>query len=124
MANELVNWIEIPVADVARAKSFYESVFQFKIVELSVGGLKYPCFPNRAGDGFCGALVQYDYTAPGKRGPLVYFDSGDAMEEMLSRIVAAGGKIIQNRMEIAPGYGYSSIFEDTEGNMLALQGTN
>jgi predicted enzyme related to lactoylglutathione lyase len=36
--------------------------------------------------------------------------------------VSAGGKIIQDKKEIAPGFGFSAIFEDTEGNMLALQG--
>ena len=32
------------------------------------------------------------------------------------------GKVVQGKQEIAPGYGYFAIFEDTEGNLLALQG--
>ena len=41
---------------------------------------------------------------------------------MLARIASAGGKVVQGKQEIAPGYGYFAIFEDTEGNLLALQG--
>ena len=122
MAVELVNWVEIPVIEMARAKAFYEAVFEFRIVELEIGGEAYRCFPNREGDGFSGALVQYDFTQPGKQGPLVYLNSYGDMEAMLARIASAGGKVVQGKQEIAPGYGYFAIFEDTEGNLLALQG--
>lgn len=124
MAVELVNWLEIPVNDMARAKAFYETVFEFKTVDLEVGGEVYPCFPNKNGDGFSGALVQYDFTRPGKQGPIVYLNSYDDMEAMLARIASAGGKVLQSKQEIAPSYGYFAIFEDTEGNLLALQGHN
>jgi predicted enzyme related to lactoylglutathione lyase len=122
MAIEIINWLEIPAHDIGRTKAFYETVFQFKIVDLEVGGDIYPCFPIKNGDGFSGALVQYEFTSPGKTGALVYFDSRNEMNNMLGRIVSAGGKIIQDKKEIAPGFGFSAIFEDTEGNMLALQG--
>jgi uncharacterized protein len=122
MALEMINWIEIPVIDMARAKAFYENVFEFKIVEMEVAGEIYHCFPDRSGKGFCGALVQYDFTRPGNAGPLVYFESGRSMDAMIRRIVVAGGKILQAKQEIAPGFGYSAIFKDSEGNMLALQG--
>ncbi len=124
MAVELVNWVEIPVHDTARARTFYEAVFEFRIVDLEVGDGTYPCFPNKNGDGFSGALVQYDFTQPGKQGPLVYLNSYGDMEGMLVRITSAGGKVIQGKQEIAPGYGYVAVFEDTEGNLLALQGDN
>ena len=43
------------------------------------------------------------------------------MEGMLDRITSAGGKVIQGKQEIAPGYGYVAVFEDKGGNLLALQ---
>ncbi len=122
MAVEIVNWLEIPVSDIERARKFYESVFEFKIVDLPVGNEVYPCFPNKNGEGFSGALVQYEFTKPGKAGPLVYLNSYEHMDAMLLRIRSAGGKVIEGKKEIAPGYGYFAIFEDTEGNQLALQG--
>lgn len=68
MAVELVNWLEIPVKDMKRARKFYESIFDFKIIDLEIAGEVYPCFPNRENDGFSGALVQYDFTSPGNTG--------------------------------------------------------
>ena len=121
MAVEIVNWIEIPVDDLARAKNFYENIFEFEIVDLKVGDETYACFPNKDGDGFSGALVQYDFTKPGRNGPLVYLNPYDGIDKMIERILEAGGKIIQPKKEIASGFGFYAIFEDTEGNMLALQ---
>jgi predicted enzyme related to lactoylglutathione lyase len=122
MAVEMVSWIEIPAENVERAKRFYEAVFEFTIVNLDVGGEVYPCFPNKGGDGFSGALVQYEFTKPGNQGPLVYLNSYGHMELMLQRIAASGGTIIQQKKEIAAGFGFFALFEDTEGNLLALQG--
>jgi len=122
MAVEIVNWLEIPVVDMTGARAFYEAVFKFRIVDLEIGGDTYPCFPNRDGEGFSGALVQYDFTQPGKHGPIVYLNAYGDLEAMLARIVSASGKVVQAKQEIAPGYEYVAVFEDTEGNLLALQG--
>jgi len=122
MAVEIVNWLEIPVENMTRAREFYEAVFEFQFVDLEVGAEIYPCFPNRYGEGFSGALVRYDFTKPGKEGPLVYLNAYNDMDAMLSRIALAGGQVIKPKQEIAPGFGFFAIFQDTEGNLLALQG--
>lgn len=122
MAIELVNWLEIPVLNMERARLFYETLFKFKIIDLNINGEIYPCFPNREGKGFSGALVQYPFTKPGKNGPLVYLNSYDQMDKLLERVNEAGGKVIKPKEEIAPGFGFYAHFEDTEGNFLALQG--
>ncbi|WP_394801067.1 VOC family protein [Niabella ginsengisoli] len=49
MAVEIVSWIEIPVRDMKRAKQFYENVFQFKIVDLTIGNDVCQCIPNTSG---------------------------------------------------------------------------
>lgn len=123
MAVEIVNWLEIPVTDMGRARSFYEHVFDFKIVDMEVGKEIYPCFPDKNGEGFSGALVQYDFTKPGKNGPLVYLNAYNGIDVMTEKIKVAGGKLIKTKTEIAPGFGYFALFEDTEGNLLALQGS-
>ncbi|WP_294823928.1 VOC family protein [uncultured Flavobacterium sp.] len=121
MAIEMVNWLEIPVNDMARARKFYEEAFDTKLVDMNVDGQNYPCFPNKKDDGFSGALVQYDFTPLGSKGPLVYLASDDVVASV-ERVKAAGGEIVKGREEIAPGFGYFALFEDTEGNLLALQG--
>jgi predicted enzyme related to lactoylglutathione lyase len=122
MAIEIVNWLEIPVLDMQRARAFYESVFEFQMTDFKIGEETYPCFPNKNGEGFSGALVKYDFTKPGKSGPLVYLNAYGSVDKMIRRIISSGGKLVQPKAEIAPGFGYFAIFEDTEGNMLALQG--
>jgi predicted enzyme related to lactoylglutathione lyase len=122
MAVELVNWLEIPVLDMERARRFYEAVLDCKIVDMEVGDEIYPCIPNKNDDGFSGALVQYDFRKPGNDGPLVYLTASPDVETMVKRILEAGGSIIKERTEIAPGFGFFSMFRDSEGNTLAIQG--
>ena len=122
MAIEMVNWLEIPVTDMLRARRFYEAVFSFAIVDMEVNGEIYPCFPDKNGNGFSGALVQYDFTSPGKKGPLVYLNAQEGVALIAAKIKDAGGTIIKVPAEIALGFGYFALFEDTEGNLLALQG--
>ncbi|MDF2454975.1 MAG: bleomycin resistance protein [Cytophagaceae bacterium] len=121
MAIEIVNWLEIPYVNLKRAKHFYETLFDCQLVDMAVGEEMYPCFPNKNDEGFSGALVQYDFTKPGKNGPLVYLNAYGQMDVMISKIEVLGGKIIQEKKEIAPGFGYFMVFEDSEGNQLALQ---
>lgn len=124
MAVEILNWFEIPVINMQKAKDFYESIFETKLLDLEVGDEVYPCFPNKNGNGFSGALVQNQVSSPGNKGPLLYFTSYGDMDAMIKRIKTAGGKIIGEKMEIAPGFGFYALFQDTEGNLLALQDIN
>jgi hypothetical protein len=48
----------------------------------------------------------------------VYFISEEINEE-LSRVEAAGGKIIRSKQDIGD-YGFIALVEDTEGNMIGL----
>ncbi|MGC1206073.1 MAG: VOC family protein, partial [Flavobacteriaceae bacterium] len=56
---------------------------------------------------------------PSHAGTLVYFMSEDVQNE-LNRIEAAGGKVLQPKTEISPEHGFMGVFEDTEGNRIAL----
>jgi predicted enzyme related to lactoylglutathione lyase len=40
-----LNWFEIPAIDISRAKKFYESVFEIKMEEMEMPGMKYAMFP-------------------------------------------------------------------------------
>lgn len=122
MPIQLVNWLEIPVADMPRARAFYEALFEAPLHDFEIDGVIYPCFPDAEGEGFAGALVQYDFNGPGRRGPLVYLAASPDLDSMLARIEAAGGSIVQRKEEIAPGMGFMALFEDIEGNLLGLQG--
>jgi predicted enzyme related to lactoylglutathione lyase len=121
----VVNWFEIYTSDFARAKKFYTEVFKHELTDLPMGGsdnhpeMEYATFPsNESGFGTSGALVKIDMAKPGMGGTLVYFATEEINEE-LSRVEAAGGKIIRAKQDIGE-YGFIALIEDTEGNMIGL----
>jgi predicted enzyme related to lactoylglutathione lyase len=121
--HNVVGWFEIPVNDMDRAMQFYETVFGFKLSRNQMGPLDMAWFPwvdNGMGAG--GSLVYHpDQYKPSSDGTLVYLTawSGDVAVE-LSRIEAAGGKVLMEKKEISPEHGFMALFLDTEGNRIAL----
>ena len=124
MEMNMVGWFEIPVADMDRAKAFYESVFKIEISIHNFGGLLMGWFPDRGEvPGATGTLIQQESYIPSKEGTLIYFISDDVDNE-LSRIVEAGGSIYLKKTQISPEHGYMGVFIDTEGNRIALHSRN
>lgn len=114
-----VCWFDIYVADLTRAKSFYESVFDVKLVDLPPDWGKQSTFPfTDQGANTTGALVEKENFKPVENNTIIYFQSEDCITEE-SRIEAAGGKIIRNKMPIGE-FGFVSVFQDTEGNVIGL----
>jgi len=122
MDYNMVGWFEIPVADMDRAKKFYEAVFQIEISLEDFGGTQMGWFPADHGKpGAAGSLIQNkDWYKPSETdGVMVYFNSLDVQNE-LGRIESNGGKIIQPKTQIRPDIGYMAVFLDSEGNRIAL----
>ena len=44
-ATNALNWFEIPAIDILRAKKFYENIFEIKMEEMEMPGMKYAMFP-------------------------------------------------------------------------------
>ena len=60
-----VNWFEIPVTDLSRAKSFYETVLGVEITESEMGPNKMGWFPMEMGaTGSAGTLTSAMGTSP------------------------------------------------------------
>lgn len=121
----VVGWFEIPVANMERAIKFYETVFDYKLSRNQMGPLDMAWFPwqeNPDAAGCAGSLVYHeDFYKPSDNGTLVYFisPSGDLQNE-LSKINDAGGKVFVEKTQISPTHGYMAVFYDTEGNRVAL----
>jgi len=114
-----VNWFEIPVSDLSRAKSFYEACLSIKIAETEMGPNKMGWFPMEMGvAGAAGALIQGEGYRPSHDGSLVYLHV-DKIDPTLEAIGSAGGKTLKPRMSIGE-HGFVAQFEDTEGNRVAL----
>lgn len=115
----LINWIEIPVADFNRAVTFYSAILDLSITEAEMMGSKMGFFPSD-GTNVSGALVMGDGYTPSDKGIMVYLNGGSDLSHVLSRIEPNGGRIITGKTHIAPEMGYFAIFKDTEGNTIAL----
>ncbi len=119
--NHAISWFEIPVTDMARAKKFYETIFGFNLIDLEIGdGLKMAMFPTEEGT-IGGALNKHpDFYKPSQEGALVYLNASPDLQDVLSKVEGAGGKIIVHKTQISPEYGYMAVFNDCEGNRVAL----
>lgn len=116
----MVVWFEIPVTDMDRAKMFYEGVFNIAISLVDMQGITMGWFPSVEGSpGAMGALIQQESYIPSHKGTLIYFSSDDVAIE-LERVEKLGGKILQPKTLISPEHGYMGVFEDSEGNRIAL----
>jgi uncharacterized protein len=118
MANMTV-WFELPVVDLDRAIKFYSTVFGFQMRVQEFDGVPMGFFPMEGFDNG-GALVKGDDYQPSSRAATVYFNGGDDLSEPLSRVEAAGGKLVVPKTDIGEGMGYFAIFLDTEGNRVGL----
>jgi uncharacterized protein len=117
----LVNWIEIPVMDMDRAVSFYESSFKRSgFHKMSIGEFDYALFPCE--DKFnCGALVKSEFSKPSQDGVTIYLDGGKDLSTILERVEEAGGVVIMEKTYISPEAGFIGLFIDSEGNKIGLQ---
>ena len=116
-----IGWFDIYVADMNRAVSFYEAVLQQKLEPIGdpTGETQMMSFPTDMGVyGAGGALVKSIYARPGMGGTLVYFCVEDCANEE-SRAFAAGGKVVRSKFSIGE-FGWVTLCEDTEGNMVGF----
>ena len=119
MTNAL-NWFEIPVTDIDRAKAFYGEVLGSELKAFSVaelGDRTERMLPYQ--DGVGGALVQHDDYIPSQAGSVVYLNGGDDLSVPLGRVEKAGGKVLAEKMGIGEN-GFIAFFLDTEGNKVGL----
>ena len=116
-----LNWFEIPVTDLPRAKHFYQVAFGIHMEDMSMPGMEMAGFPMEMGSGkVSGALVKSDYSKPSIDGVLIYLNANPDMADVLDRILSEGGQIVMPKTLITPEIGYMANFIDTEGNRIAL----
>lgn len=114
-----VNWFEIPVTDMGRAKTFYEQILGVEITPAEMGPNQMGWFPMEMGRmGSAGTLIQGESYKPSHEGSLVYLHV-DQIDPTLESISAAGGKTLMPRTSIGQ-HGFIAHFEDSEGNRVAL----
>ncbi len=117
--NNSINWFEIPVLDFSNAKKFYESIMGYEMYTQDMMGYQmgfFKCDKEAVG----GAIVKGEGYVPSATGSLVYLNGGDDLNNVLSKVEKAGGKILLPKKLITEEIGYFAIFLDVEGNKVAL----
>ena len=118
MKRNPVNWFEIYVQDMARARKFYEIVLgvELRPMETDLPMCGFPGGPDA--HGCTGALVDFEGMPSGNNSVMVYFSCEDCAVEG-ARVADAGGKLEREKMSIGQ-YGFITLASDTEGNMFGL----
>lgn len=125
MAN-LINWIEIPVSNMERAKQFYEAILeaQIQVDEQMAPGLKMGFIntPGMQQTDVGGALVEGETYVPGSNNTLVYLNAIESggVDAFLERVQKAGGTVVGPKILISEEIGYYAFFIDSEGNKLGV----
>ncbi len=116
--NNFVVWFEIPVNNLDRAMKFYSTVMAVELQPVDMGPKKGAMFPF-AQNVASGSLLESKEKKPSNMGTMVYLNGGEDLSVPLKRVKGAGGKIVQEKISIGE-HGFMAIFEDTEGNHVAL----
>jgi uncharacterized protein len=104
-----IDYIEIPVSDVAAAKRFYSGAFGWRFTDY---GPEYTSFEDGR---LAGGLTRVPQVAHG--GPLVVIFADD-LEAMEARVRSAGGTIVKPIFSFPGGRRFQ--FTDPSGNELAV----
>lgn len=121
---KLVSYFEIPTVDFERAVNFYEVVLGVKLeIHTYCEGSQKGFFPKIEGK-YQGAVSHSPNCIPLDNGVFISFQVDD-MDTIVERVKSTGGTVIHPKMKIEEnGFGYSSIFIDTEGNRIGLASDN
>jgi predicted enzyme related to lactoylglutathione lyase len=114
---------EIPASKITRAVEFYQEIFDIKIEQMEMPGMQMGIFPNEGQSPF-GVIVQSEEDEPSNKGVTIYFDAGDNLQTVLSKVEGSGGKIVVPKTMHADESGYFAIVIDSEGNKIGLHSPN
>jgi uncharacterized protein len=115
MANPFVH-VELATADLDRAKSFYQSLFDWKLNEMEMGGgMSYTLIDVGGGTG--GGMMQQPM--PGAPSAWLAYVGVDDIRAATDKAKSLGATIFRDVTEI-PNVGSFSIIVDPTGAMLAL----
>ena len=117
----IINWFEISVSDIVRAKKFYEAVFSIQFQEAEMMGMQMAFFPSENMNGkVSGALVQSPQHKPSTDGAVLYLNGNPDLATALGNVESAGGKVVMPKTKISDDNGYMAFFIDSEGNKVGL----
>lgn len=117
-----INWFEIPVLDFARAKKFYETIFNYQMPENQMGSARMGFLLYDFQNGKVGGAIVHnpEFYTPQQNGTLVYLNCQPDLQLVLDRVEGANGKILTQKTNIGQNLGFWALISDSEGNRVAL----
>jgi len=115
MANPFVH-VELATTDVDKAKSFYRSLFDWKLTDMDMGGgMSYTLI--EVGEGTGGGMMKHPM--PGAPSSWLAYVSVDNIAAATAAAASLGATILREVTEV-PNAGSFSIIVDPTGAMLGL----
>jgi predicted enzyme related to lactoylglutathione lyase len=112
-----VVWFEIPVTDLAKSKTFYETVLADEMTDQEMGPNMSVVFPKSQESSIAGHLYVGKPAANGT-GNTIHLASPTPLEATLERVKSAGGKVVSDIVVIPDGrFAYCL---DLDGNSFGL----
>jgi predicted enzyme related to lactoylglutathione lyase len=118
-----ITWFQIPASDIARAKTFYETICGCPLETMEAGpDMEMLGFPaDWRGGEVGGAVVSAEGAVPSATGTAVFLNGNPDLQVMLDRVEGAGGKILMPKTVIGmEGAGAFAMIADTKGNTVGL----
>jgi len=115
MANPFVH-VELATTDLDTAKSFYQSLFDWKLNEMDMGGgMTYTMI--EVGEGTGGGMMQHPM--PGQPSAWLAYVNVDDIKAATEKARSLGATVVRDVTEV-PNAGFFSIISDPTGAMLGL----
>ncbi|KAK2738535.1 hypothetical protein FQN55_000516 [Onygenales sp. PD_40] len=116
-------WLSIPATNVPRAKSFYETVFNWSwttVEKYSEDDFAFFKFPEEAHASIGGSIEKVDAAVhtKGKNGVKLYFIVED--QEKTAEAIVKNGGVKLGEPEPEGDHGFITPFEDSEGNHMGI----
>jgi predicted enzyme related to lactoylglutathione lyase len=116
-----INWFEIPAADFDRAVAFYNTILDASLRKEVAAGVPNGILPYEQDDSHTaigGAVISDDRINPGMSGIVPYLNCTGKLDAVLSRVPAAGGKVLMPATQTP--FGSIAMIVDSEGNRIGL----
>ena len=118
MENQIV-WVDIAVRDLARAVKFYSAILGNEVTIEEACGCQFGLLPH-AKTNVAGCLfVDESGEHISDKGPLVYLNCDNRIDDAIAKVGEFGGKILEEKMSLGE-HGARAVILDSEGNRMAL----
>jgi len=120
MTRDSLTWFEIPVRDLDRAQTFYETLLDRPLRREAMGPHTMAVFPSAEGRVGGALLAGSEAAVPAATGTIVYLDVGPSLDATLARAAQLGAVLACPKVVLPRDLGVFAHVIDSEGNRVGL----